>query len=967
MRPFYPFFISLIFLTLTFTDCSDRNKAHKDPAGMVDPFIGTLGNGNVFFGPSVPFGMVKLGPWIKYSDDGSKGTILGFSHTHVSGMAGGGNSAPGNIIFMPFTDTTTFPEKFRSHFLHKNEQASPGYYKVFLDDYGITVELTATTRAGLHKYTFSAPDGTGIVLKLGEGTLHMAKNKKEISGKSGGVYFFARFSKPFNKVLATNHNKPVTGSGTIKGDDLKGIFRFNMQRGESIYLSTGISMVDTAGARRNLQAEIPGRDMKKKFGLIRQESRAAWNHELSKIKVEGGTLQQRIIFYTALYHAMMHPNIYMDIDRRYRGSNGKIYTATNFDNYTNFSLWDTFRALHPLNTIINTKRTSQFIRTFLARYDHTGRMLIMEFNGTEGKQPPMIAYHSLSVIADAYVKGIRDYDVPKAYEAMKKLANDLHRIGKRLYLDYGFIPCDLKGQSVSRTLEYSYDDWCITRLAKDFNDDSAMIYYGQRGEFYKNLFDTTVHFMRGRKRNFAFVSPFDPMATVSHYTEANAWQYSTFVPQNIRELIRLMGGNKSFEQWLDTCFTKKADLSKINIRDVTGLIGQYAHGNEPSHHMAYLYDYAGAPWKTQAMVRKILTSLYSTKQNGIAGNEDCGQMSAWYVMSAMGIYAVTPGLDYYVIGSPLFSKVTINLENGEKFRIIAKNNGTERMFIRSATLNGHAWDKTFLKHKDIMKGGTLIFEMGSKPNRSWGIKPEERPYSPEQKFHWLTSPTPHFQDIYFDRSMPVSVSSDDPAARIYYTLDGTKPTVNSILYTKAFTIDTKSVLRVNNFAEDVLPGYPRTVHFYPVEKLNAVKVKGLKPGITYYFVDQPVENAARVMEYPVTERTVTGTFNIDAVKDQRPFGCWFKGYLKVPATGVYTFSLMVNDGAILYINGKEIINNDGGHRSFKQDKKIWLGKGWHPILVKYFQMGLAKKLVVSWQGPGLPNQEIPSTVLYHKQ
>ncbi len=953
--------IPALITGLILTNCTHDVIGVKDYVSLVDPFIGTTGSGNTFLGSSVPYGMVKLGPWIHYTGNNTGGTIYGFSHVHISGMAGGGSSVPGKIIFMPIVYKNNGMEHtFQSHFSHKNEQASPDYYKVFLDDYGITVELTATTRAGLHKYTFPASHRAGIVMKLGSGTLHIDNN--EITGKSNGVYFAARFSKSFHRFEVTDNGKSLEGTTTFHGDKINGIFHFDTRNHGTILLKVGISYVDIEGARKNLEQEIPGWD----FNRIRKAARKAWNKELGKIDVKGGTHQQQMIFYTALFHAMMHPNIRMDVDRRYRSSNGKIYKAAGFDNYTNFSLWDTFRALHPLFTIINTKRTVQFIRTFLARYDHTGRMLIMEFNSTEGKQPPMIAYHSLSVIADAYVKGIRDYDVPKAYEAMKKLANDLHRKGKKLYLEYGYIPCDLKGQSVSRTLEYSYDDWCITRLAKDFKDDSALIYFGQRGDFYKNLFDTTVNFMRGKKRNFEFVSPFDPMKTVSHYTEANAYQYTTFVPQAMDGLIKLMGGDKVFEAWLDTCFTKKTDLSKINVRDVTGLIGQYAHGNEPSHHMAYLYDYAGAPWKTQALVRQILTTLYTTKQNGIAGNEDCGQMSAWYVMSAMGFYAVTPGLDYYVIGSPLFSKVTINLENGKKFEIIGKNNGTKNMYIQSATLNGHAYSRTYLKHKDIMNGGTLVFVMGNKPNTSWGVSRADRPYFPVKKFHWLDAPTLHFEDIYFHEKMPVNISSANPEAKIFYTLDGTVPTEKSKLYTGTILIDKASVLGIRNYAKGILPGYPLKIHFIPIQTMEAVRVTGLAPGLKYHFVDQPVESAARVMDYPVSDSGIIETFNVNAVKDQRPFGYWFEGYLKVPETGIYTFSLIVNDGAILFINGKEIINNDGGHRSNKMDIKIILNKGWHPILVKYFQMGLAKNLVVSWQGPHFPEQEIPAESLYHK-
>ncbi len=951
-----------IFSIIALTSCKFSGLAEKDYTALVNPFIGTVGSGNTFMGPSLPYGMVKPGPYLSYMSKNAPGTIYGFSHMHVSGMAGGGNGVPGEIIFMPFTGNQAVTEgKYQSIFSHNNEKATPAYYSVLLDDYHVKVELAATMRAGLHKYTFPESDPSGVVLKLGTGTLTVKDG--EITGHSrSGVFFAAKFLTPFDHFMITDNGEVVEGKNRVKGEKVNGIFLFKTKKDEVVLLKVGISTVSVEGARNNLEKEIPDWN----FDRVRGEARMAWNEELGKIEVEGGTKTERIIFYTALYHSMMHPNIYMDEDRKYRSADGKIYTAKDFDNYTNFSLWDTFRALHPLYTIINRERTNQFIRTFLERYDHTGRMLIMEFNGVEGEQPPMIGYHSLSVIADAYVKGIRDYDVPKTYEAMKKLANDLDRKGKKLYLEYGYIPCDLKGQSVSRTLEYSYDDWCITPLANDFNDDEALLYFEQRGDFYRNLFDKKYNFMVGRKRNFEFVSGFDPMQTINHYTEANAYQYTTFVPQDIEGLIALMGGDKIFEAWLDTCFTKQADFSKINVRDVTGLIGQYAHGNEPSHHIAYLYNYVGAAWKTQKMVRRIMSDLYTDEQDGIEGNEDCGQMSAWYVMSAMGLYSVTPGMDYYVIGSPLFDKVKINLENGRKFEIIAKDNGPGNMYIQSAELNGQPYQRSYLKNDVIMNGGKLVFEMGSAPNKKWGKKKGDRPRSLKKKFRYAKPPDIHFPDILFLGTTTIEMSPSEPGQRIYYTLDGSEPTEQAIPYTRPISIRKALTFRTRTYVDGIYPGYPITVHFREIDMLEAVPVKGLTPGLKYYLVDQPVENARRAMEKPVTTTGILKTFNVSMVDDERPFGCRFEGYIRVPATGVYTFSLEANDGAILYLNEKEIIDNDGGHRSQKLDMKIGLKKGWHPIRVDYFQQGLAKNLVLTWQGPGVNYQEIPAGVIYHK-
>lgn len=955
--------IVLLFFILIFS-CNCNNEK-KDFTNLVNPFIGTVGSGNTFQGPVLPYGMIQPGPYMKYNEDKNSGIIYGFSQTHLSGMAGGGVGAPGDILFMPVIENEQsaidFSKEYSSKFLHSNETASPGFYKVKLDDSDITVELTATTRVGLYKYEFPDSKNAGVYLKLRNGFATVTGN--EISGcNNNRVYFVARFSKPFRNYYLADNNKLINKEDTVKAENLKGFFRFETKAKEPVLMKVAISMVSVDGARNNLEKEMPEWD----FERVKENARNAWNKELNKIQVEGNSKTDLVIFYTSLYHSMIHPNIYMDVDRKFRSTNGKVYTATDFDNYTNFSLWDTFRALHPLYTIINQNMTSQFIRTFLERYDHNGRMLIMEFDGVEGETPPMIGYHSLSVLADAYVKGIRDYDVKKAYEAMVKLANDSIRKEKELYLKYGYIPADLKGQTVSRTLEYSYDDWCVTRLAKDFNPDDDH-YFSQRGDFYKNVFSPEVNFMIGRKSNFQFISDFNPMETSGHYTEANAYQYSTFVPQDIEGLIKLMGGDKHFENWLDSCFLVQPDYSKINVRDVTGLIGQYAHGNEPSHHIAYLYNYVGTPWKTQQMVRQIISTLYQNKPEGIDGNEDCGQMSAWYVMSAMGIYAVTPGMDYYVIGSPVFNKVIINLENGKKFEIVAKNNSEKNVYIQSASLNGNPYSKSFLKQDDIMKGGQLIFEMGNTPNNEWGSAKEDRPFSPGKSFKYAQVPKIDFSDILFLDNREVRLSPTEPGAKIHYTLDGSEPTEESTLYNNPITIVKPTVLKTRSFVDDIYPGYTVTVQFKKIEMLEAVNVSGLVPGVKYNYREGNLVRTARDQnKAPILETGTLSTFNVDKVKDERQFGYNFNGYIKVTETGVYTFWLEANDGAILYINDKLIIDNDGGRRAQVLDSKIGLKKGWHPIKVDYCQNGLAKSLVLEWEGPGVEKQEVTADVLFHK-
>jgi len=865
-----------IIFSILFASCWNTETDKNDLTTLVNPFVGTMGSGKTFQGPVLPHGMIQPGPYCKYNQDQKSGTMFGFSHTHLSGMAGGGTDAPGDIFFMPTVATGSFISGFPSRFSHDNEVASPGYYKVKLDSSDIQVELTTTTRVGLHRYTFPKSSKPSVYLKLENGFLSVKGD--EISGcNNNRVYFVARFSKAFKGFETANMDRIVNQADTVKGKIIKGFFHFDLKPNEPLLLKVGISMVSIEGARNNLDTEMPDWN----FEQIKENAKETWNKELGKIEVEGGTKTEQILFYTALYHSMIHPNIYMDADRKFKSTSGKIYVATDFDNYTNFSLWDTFRALHPLYTIIHPKMTSQFIRSFLERYDHNGRMLIMEFDGVEGEEPPMIATHSLSVLADGYVKGIRDYDVPKAFEAMKKLADDNIRPEKPLYLQYGFIPSDIKGQSVSRTLEYSYDDWCVTRLAKDLNPKDNLT-YSIRGEFYKNIFSKEVNFMRGRKSNFEFVEKFDPMETINHYTEANAYQYSTFVPQDISGLIDLIGGDKVFENWLDSCFSVRIDFSKINLSDVTGLIGQYAHGNEPSHHIAYLYDYVGAPWKTQKMARQILSTLYSNKPDGIDGNEDCGQMSAWYVMSAMGIYAVTPGMDYYAIGSPLFDKVMINLENGKKFEIIAKNNSDKNIYIQSATMNGQLYSKTYLKHQEIMDVGQIVFNMGSVPNKEWGSKEDDRPLLSEKKFKYAQTPKIEFLDILFLDTRVVTISATEPGARIHYTLDMTEPTEKSPLYNEPLTITKPIVLKVRSFVDGILPSFPVSIQFKQIDMLEAVSATGLQPGVKYLYREGDAMRSAKDQSgAPILDKGILPTFNVDAIKDQRSFGYNLEGYLKV--------------------------------------------------------------------------------------
>ena len=741
----------------------------KDYAKWVNPFIGTGGHGHTFPGATMPFGMVQLSPDTRTDNwDGSSGyhysddIIYGFSHTHLSGT---GIPDYCDILFMPTVGEPQFFAKegdksvngYASKFSHANEKAEPGYYSVKLDDDNILAEMTTTTRVGIHRYTFPKSDNAHIILDLKwrdmviDSEVNVVGNNR-IEGyrrssswaKDQIIYFVAEFSKPFIDASVTD-GKAVNDFTYAKGANIKTAFRFKTTAGEQVLLKVALSPVSIEGARKNMKAEIPEWN----FDKVRANAKSSWNRELSKIRVFGGTDKQTTTFYTALYHTMIQPNIAQDVDGRYLGHDKKVHKNSGFPalssvisneppynstQYTVFSLWDTFRAAHPLYTIIDQRRTADFINTFIRQYEQGGRLPVWELAGNE--TDCMIGYHAVSVIADAMAKGIKGFDYEKAYKAAKHSA-ELDHFGLAAYKKRGYISSEDEQESVSKTLEYAYDDWCIdqmssvlyTQRAEKYNYTAVQAnkdpilqryekegdYYSARAGNYENLFDPETGFMRP-KQNGGFLKPFAPNEVTFNFTEGNSWVYSFFVPQDIGRLIELYGGEEKFAAKLDELFTTNDKLAGREQPDITGLIGQYAHGNEPSHHIAYLYDYVRQPWKTQRLVRKIMDEFYKPEPDGLIGNEDCGQMSAWYVLSASGFYEVTPGSAVYVFGTPLFKEVKYNLENGKTFIIKAPNVSTKNIYIRSAKLNGQILERSHFSHEELMRGGVLEFEMSDEPS-----------------------------------------------------------------------------------------------------------------------------------------------------------------------------------------------------------------------------------------------------------
>lgn len=798
--------LALCFLVLS----SAQISAQQDLVKFVDPFIGTAGHGHTYPGATRPFGMVQLSPDTRLTGwDGCSGyhysdsIIYGFSHTHLSGT---GISDYGDILLMPTVGEVSLkalnrgsPEKgYASRFQHARESASPGYYSVHLDDDDIFVELTATQRAGMHRYTYPATDKANIVLDLthrdevldsglritGASTV-VGWRRSKAWARNQIVYFAIEFSHPIIMSGITFNDTPVPGVTETRGKNIKAFFRFHTGVASKVTAKVGISSVDQNGAWLNLAAELGN----KSFDKVRAEAAAEWNRELNKIQIKGGSTAQLTNFYTALYHALLAPNVFMDVDGRYRGRDLEIHQSQSFTNYTVFSLWDTFRAAHPLYAIIDQKRTRDFIKTFLVQYEQGGRLPVWELAANE--TDTMIGYHAVSVIADAAVKGIDGFDLHKAFAAMKQSAELRSHRGLGAYIDNGYISMEDERESVSKVLEYAYDDWCIAQVARLLGRHDDYQRYMARAQSYKNVFDPVTGFVRAR-RNGNWFEPFDPREVTFSFTEANSWQYTFFAPQDISGLMRLMGGQRGFVRKLDQMFAAESRTTGREQVDITGLIGQYAHGNEPSHHVAYLYNYAGEPWKTQARVRQIMDQFYKPTPDGLIGNEDCGQMSAWYIFSAAGFYPVTPGSTTYAIGSPLFPEVRFNLENGKSFVVKAEGVSDKNFYIQSATLNGKPYSKSYLEHQDLMSGSELVFTMGAQPNRSWGVGLGFQSVSKIDAPAIVPVPVIKAGSRAFKNQLRISLQAQ---AKVYYTTDGTEPTEKSRQFWRPFVIDRTTTVK----------------------------------------------------------------------------------------------------------------------------------------------------------------------------
>ena len=746
MKNKYLIILSAILIVSCAKKTETRTSKNENVSSYVDPFIGTGGHGHTYPGATVPFGMLQVSPvngisewdWCSgyhYSDD----VAIGFSHLSLSGT-GIGDLA--DILFMPVNkavDLSTNPISrdsipYKSSYSHKNEKATPGYYQVFLENHNVNVELTTSKRTAYHKYTFKEGDTQSVVINLGFAinwdksieTFLKVEDEHTISGyrystgwaKNQKVFFVAKFSKPIvNYKLYADGN--TTDKDLVKGIKTSTQLFFDGAKNKELLAKVALSSVSVENAKDNLDSK------EETFETTKSEAETLWNSALSQIVVETPTDSLKTIFYTALYHAQLAPVTFSDKNGQFRLENDSIVTAKNYTAYSTLSLWDTFRAEHPLLTLIAPDRVSDMVNSMLAFYDTKKILPVWTLYGNETNT--MTGYHSIPVIVDAYQKGIRGFDAEKAYEAMKNTMMQDDR-GLIYYKKYGFIPYSLLDESVTITLEYAYDDWCVAQMARALGKEADYQYFLNRSKAYQQLFDKKSGFMRGKSVDGkSWNAPFDPKHSnhreQTDYTEGNAWQHSWFVPQAVDDLIAIHGGNEIFTSRLEKLFTESSEITGDNVSaDITGLIGQYAHGNEPSHHIAYMFNHANQPWRTQYWARHIMDTQYNTTPNGLSGNEDCGQMSAWYVLSSIGLYPMNPASGEYEIGSPIFEKSTIKLPENKTFMIEAEYVSHTNFYIQSATLNGKPFTKTTLSHQDILKGGTLHFVMGNKPNKNWGIK-----------------------------------------------------------------------------------------------------------------------------------------------------------------------------------------------------------------------------------------------------
>ena len=944
--------LTFALLALGLLACAPRPAG---PVDYVDPFIGTGYHGHTYPGATTPFGMVQLSPDTRAGDwDACAGyhyddtTIDGFSHTHLSGT---GCADLADILFHPTTREIVLHDGacvLQPYFFsHGDEKASCGYYAVELPGENIRVELTAAPRTGVHRYTFTGKGPRQVVVDLmytiAEERVDMRELRTtapdEIAGmrRTQGwvpdqyVFFSARFSEPFADVRLLG--------------DKQAVLTFAPET-ETLTIAVGLSSVSAENARLNSVAEVPELD----FDAVHARAAALWREALGDIVVEGGSRDEMVNFYTAQYHTKLTPNLMSDVNGEYRRHDQRIARMPQGGAYySTFSLWDTFRAWNPLQTLVDTTLVNDMIRSMLDMYDITGELPIWPL--ASGETGTMIGYHAASVIADAYLKGIRGYDAEKALDAMIRSSN-INKKGSDYYVAQGFIPSNIKRESVSCTLEYAYDDWAISRMAGAMGRDDVAREYAQRALNYANVFDGSTCFFRGRGTDGNWSEPFEEFATGRDYTEATPWHYRFFVPHDVNGLAGLFGSREAFVRELDRLFTLESDEMQLDVSDVTGLMGQYAHGNEPSHHMAYLYNYVGQPWRTQELTRSLLHGMYAPTPAGILGNGDCGQMSAWYIFSSLGFYPVCPGSNQFALTAPQFPKAVVRLANGRPLPVTA-NNPRRNTYIASVTLDGVPVTENFITYEQLMQGGELHFTLRQRPDFTRGTEAAAEPYS-LTRGQVVSIPYTTQNVSLFTEPVAVAPATTTAGAEIRYTLDGSEPDETSALYAGPVVVDRSLTLKARGFKPGAAPSRTLTLQ---AEK--AVFRKGLsgagaamRPGVAYACYEGVFSHVDEIRRGKLVASGTMPEPSIADAPQEDHFGYIFNGWIRIPERGVWEFMTKSDDGSVLVIGDRKVVDNDGSHASVMATGRVALEAGLHPYTLMYFEDYEGQDLSWGWRAPG---------------
>ena len=992
--------LSTIIIILIVFAC--KMTRTKEPVDFVDPFLGTSSSRWMLFpGPAMPFGMVKLSPdntdeWVMdagYEYDIE--SITGFGHVHSWMM--------GSFLMMPTTgELKIVPGKkdnpdagYRSRIDPEQQIASPGYYSVRLDDYDINAELTVTTRGGFQRYTFPVAEDARILFDLqvpeeGQPEIVSAEIRKvsnyEISGfvhrvqgwNEYKLHFFARFNKPFKSMGGWQGSVVKYDSEIIAVNenlDIGAFLSFKTKENEEILVKTGISYVSEKQAKLNIDTELDPYEWH--FDEVHDQARKTWNDLLSKIEIEGGTEQERIKFFTNYYRSYTARTIFSDVNGKYVDMCENTVQLADPNNpvYGCDAFWNTFWNLNQLWSLVNPDLASKWVKSQLEIYDRGG--WLSKGPGGIEYSSIMVASHEIPLIVNAWQKGIRDFNVEKAYKAMKEVQSKLpipHACGGyvgnrnlKSYMEKGFVPSD-EGP-VSNTLEYAYDDWCVAQMAKALGKTDDYQYFMQRSQSYINIFDHETGYMRPKHAGGPWFQEFVPVVKAigkedsfggKDYVEGNAWQYSWFVPHDVEGLIDLMGKDE---------FNNRLNEGFGNSRP--NFVSQFVnHSNQPNMQAPWLFNYSGKPWLTQKWVREILEYYYGLGPvDGYPGDEDQGQMGSWYVMSSIGLFQMDGGCStepIYEIGSPIFSKIIIELDDryyeGKEFVIEARNTSSENKYIQSATLNGTELDKFWFYHSELVQGGTLVLEMGPEPNKTWGIagNPPKAAYvEPIVSPPYVTTP----EKLFLDQA-EVYITSNTAGAEIFYTLDGSEPTMNSEKFIESFTVTETTEIRMKAFLDN-RASLPATALFRKTKLGQPVNPGATKPGLRYNYYTGTFRAVKDFENMEPDKSGVASNFTIEQREKEGFFGFDFTGYIEIPEDGLYTFYLTSNDGSKLYLAEQTLIDNDGLHPAIERSKTLGLKAGIYPVVVKYFQEGGTNMLRLSWKGPGFEKEEIPGDVLMH--